>query len=103
VALSPHRGILYQDFLIQKLGKEKFHQMRRLLESSSCPLKILNDEKERVAKIIGQNNMHYVRIFECLTPKYFLKKPRFAPSLSLDSCHLRKKKPALLLLSYNPS
>jgi len=50
---SPNRTVLFSDFLRNKLGDEKFFNMKNLLENSSDPLKILDENKELVAEIIG--------------------------------------------------
>ena len=40
---SPNRTILFSEFLKNKLGDEKFEKMKKLLEESSNPLKILDE------------------------------------------------------------
>jgi NIMA (never in mitosis gene a)-related kinase len=50
---SPNRTILFSDFLKTKLGEEKFFKIKSILESSSNPIKLLDEQKHVVLEIIG--------------------------------------------------
>ena len=50
---SPNRTILFSEFLRSKLGEDKFMKMKNLLENSSNPLKILDENTDLVVEIIG--------------------------------------------------
>ncbi|CAD8066645.1 unnamed protein product [Paramecium primaurelia] len=63
---SPQRSILLTDFLKRKIGEEKFQQMKTLLESSNNPIKMLDQEKELVSEILGEENMECIKIFKVL-------------------------------------
>jgi len=40
---SPNRTILLSDFLRKRLGEEKFAKMKQLLETSTNPMKVLDE------------------------------------------------------------
>ncbi|KAL4467995.1 hypothetical protein ABPG72_015865 [Tetrahymena utriculariae] len=58
--------ILFTQFLKEKLGKEKFTKMKYLLESSSNPLKLLDENTELITEIIGPENIDCINYFRCL-------------------------------------
>ena len=62
---SPNRSIL-SDFLINRLGKEKFEEMKGILEKSQDPILFLDEEKQTVMDILGEQNMECVKLFRYL-------------------------------------
>lgn len=63
---SPNRTILFSEYLIQRLGEERFKKMKSYLETSTNPLKILDEERSLVAEFIGEDNLDCIKIFKYL-------------------------------------
>ncbi|KAL4481423.1 hypothetical protein ABPG72_010576 [Tetrahymena utriculariae] len=78
---SPNRTILVSDYLKQKLGEEKFFKMKSILDNSSNPQEILENNPQVIA-IIGEENIELAKVF-----RYLINSQR-TPS---GSNHLRHK------------
>lgn len=63
---SPNRSILFSDFLVKRLGDAKFQKMKNLIESSSNPFSLIEENKILISEIIGEENMDCVKIFKFL-------------------------------------
>ena len=63
---SPTRSILFSDFLLKRLGEPKYIRMKNLLESKSNPLKFMEENRNLVGEIIGEENMDCLKIFKFL-------------------------------------
>ncbi|KAL4433127.1 hypothetical protein ABPG74_010822 [Tetrahymena malaccensis] len=78
---SPNRTILVSDYLKQKLGEEKFLKMKSILDNSTNPQEILENNPQVIA-IIGEENIELAKVF-----RYLINSQR-TPS---GSNHLRHK------------
>jgi NIMA (never in mitosis gene a)-related kinase len=56
--------MLFSNFLRQKIGEDKFDQVLKMLESSDNPMKILDEEQEKVLNIIGEENTDCIKFFK---------------------------------------
>lgn len=63
---SPNRTILFSEYLIQRLGEDRFKKMKSYLETRTNPLKVLDEEKNLIAEFIGEENLDCIKIFKYL-------------------------------------
>ncbi len=63
-AFSPNRPLLFTEFLIRKLGKEIFDSACNVMKDCVDPLALLDNEPDKLLKVIGKENAQCVQIFK---------------------------------------
>jgi hypothetical protein len=61
---SPNRPFLFTDFLIQKLGENKFEKAKNFLLQCSNPLRMLESANTKMIEIIGEENKQFLQVFK---------------------------------------
>ena len=87
---SQDRSYWFCQFLMKKLGDEKFEKIKNLLENSPNPMQIITEQRQMLIEVMGEENHDCVRMLKCLissavTPTSDLKKPIKSSSSSAKS------------------
>ena len=87
---SQDRSYWFCQFLMKKLGEEKFEKIKQLLENSPNPMQIITEQRQILIEIMGEENQDCVRMLKCLissavTPTSDMKKPIKSSSSSAKS------------------
>ncbi len=61
---SPNRVALFTGFLREKMGETRFEQARTMLFSAENPLRLLDEERDKLLAVIGKENSPYLPIFK---------------------------------------
>ena len=62
--ISPNSPLLFQQFLKQKIGEEKFEEVLKILENSENPIKTLDEDQQKILTIIGEQNTDCIKVFK---------------------------------------
>ena len=87
---SQDRSYWFCQFLMKKLGDEKFEKVKNLLENCTNPMQIINEQKQVLIELMGEENQDFVRILKCLissavTPTSDSKQSINNPSYSTEN------------------